>query len=90
MPDKMWMLDNEELELLVKYSKNHVLDECDEAVVYRLVGLGLMALGFVEEKVHVINESVRLTPLGWRTLKRERVLRSPLWGPIYRVAALVF
>lgn len=86
----MWMLDDTEVAILRKYQKQHVIEPCDKAIVYRLVGLGLMALGFVEEKPLEVSESVRLTPMGKRILSRESILRNPVLRPIYRVASIVF
>lgn len=88
------ILDNQEYEVLRRYKRPGVVQDHDRETVYDLAGQHLMALGFREGDTAgppepQIEETVRLTPLGKRTLSRETALRNPVFSKAYRFIGIV-
>lgn len=73
---RRWILSDDEFHILEKYEKPDVIAEGDHQIVYDLVLLQFMALGFEEEANFQLAETVRLTRLGMKTLVFEREERS--------------
>jgi len=80
------ILTDTKYNVMKKYRRPKVVEEQDRELVYDLAGQHLMALGFREgdEGEPLVQETVRLTPLGKRTLSREAIMRNLLSRLFYR------
>ncbi len=83
------ILSEDEYKVLKKYKRPDKVQDEDRDMIYNLVGRQLMALGFREGEGNHLEETVRLTPLGRRTLSRETTLRNPVVAPLYRFVGVM-
>lgn len=79
------LLVDEESEILKKYLDLREIEEQDRSGIEKLSGFGFMNLVTKEFPGYQFKQFAYATPLGRRTQRRERILRSPFKRVLYKL-----
>ena len=77
------MADKRVVEIAGRYEKGATLREEDIVTMYNLASIGLARIGAGLEG-EVVVETARLTPMGQRFVRRDRIMRNPVSRFLYR------
>ncbi len=83
------LLSEKEFKVVQKYEKPKEIEDEDRDIIYNLVLLHFLELGFHEGENTSLKETARLTSLGKRVVDREKIYIHPILRRLYNIYRVI-